>query len=139
MENVHEHVDFELVNNIRYEKCVSSPTFKYQHYIHDQLVGIEKTKPVVMLNKPIYAGFTILELSKLHMYQYYYDVLKPRYGNNIELGYTDTYSFVIYVKTEDVDKDLKEMNEYMDFRIIQKTILIMMLQTKKLLANLKMR
>ena len=47
-----------------------------------------------MLNKPIYAGLAILEESKLHMYKIYYDVLKPKYKNNIELGYTDADSFI---------------------------------------------
>ena len=49
------------------------------------------------------------------MYKFFYDVLKPKYGENIELGYTDTDSFVIYVKTDDIYEDLKEINEYMDF------------------------
>ena len=116
VENVREHVNFELVNDIkRYEKCVSSPTFKHQHYIHDQLVGIEKTKSVVKLNKPIFAGFAILDYSKLHMYKFFYEVLKPKYGDNIELGYTDTDSFVIHVRTDDIYEDLKQLNEYMDF------------------------
>ena len=48
------------------------------------------------------------------MYKFFYDVLKPKYGDNIELGYTDTDSFVIYVKTDDIYKDLKELKEYMD-------------------------
>ena len=116
MENVREHVDFELVHDAkRYEKCVSSPTYKYQHYIHDQLVGIEKTKSVVKLNKPIYAEFAILELSKIHMYQFYYDVLKPKYGDKVRLAYTDTDSFVLYIETDDIYEDLKQLNEYMDF------------------------
>ncbi len=68
-----------------------------------------------MLNKPIYAGLAILEESKLHMYKFYYDVLKPKYKNNIELGYTDTDSFIIKVNTEDVYEDFKELNYYMDF------------------------
>ena len=49
------------------------------------------------------------------MYKFFYDVLKPKYGDNVELGYTDTDSFVIYVKTDDIYEDLKELNEYMDF------------------------
>ena len=50
MENVREHVHFELANDSkRYEKCVSSPTFKRQHYINDQLVGIEKRKQLLNL------------------------------------------------------------------------------------------
>ena len=75
MEDVRSHVNFEVVNNIkRYERCVGSPTFKHEHYIHDELVGIETIKPVVLLNKPIYAGFSILELSRLHMCKFYYEV-----------------------------------------------------------------
>ena len=56
----------------------------------------------------------ILDLSKLHMYQFSYDVLKPRYGDTIRLVYTDTDSFVIYTETEDIYEDLKELKAYMD-------------------------
>ena len=48
------------------------------------------------------------------MYKFFYYVLKPKYGDNIELGYIDTDSFVIYVKTDDIYEDLKERKEYMD-------------------------
>ena len=51
-------------------------------------------KSVVELNKPIYCGFTILELSKLHMQNFYYNVLKPYYGEKVKLCYTDTDSFI---------------------------------------------
>ena len=116
MENAREHVDFELVSNVnRLEKCVNSPTFKNKHFINESLLGIEKIKQVVKLNKPIFAGFAILELSKLHMYNFYYEVLKPKYGDNVQLGYTDTDSFVIHVKTEDVYEDFKQINQHMDF------------------------
>ncbi len=85
MEHVRNHQDFELVNNIkRYEKCVHSPTFKHKHIINENLVGVEKVKPVVKLNKPMYVGMTILDLSKLHMYKFYYDTLKPKYDDNIK-------------------------------------------------------
>ena len=116
MENVRTHVDFELVNDIkRLEKCLNSPTFKHQHFTNDNLLGIEKIKPVVKLNKPIYAGLAILDLSKLHMYEFYYDVLKPKYDKNVKLSYTDTDSYVIDVETEDLYEDLQQLNEFMDF------------------------
>ena len=51
---------------------------KSRHIINDKLVGIEKIKSVVLLNKPIYVGMAILDLSKLHMYKFYYDVLKKQ-------------------------------------------------------------
>ena len=49
------------------------------------------------------------------MYNCYYDVLKPIYGDNVQLGYTDTDSFVIHVYTDDVYEDFKQINQHMDF------------------------
>ena len=59
-------------------------------------------------------GMSILEYSKIHMYSFYYDVLKPYYNDNIKLAYTDTDSCVLKIGTDDVYKDFKEINEYMD-------------------------
>ena len=116
MENVRSHMDYELVDNIhRLEKCLNSPTMKNRHPISDDLIGIEKIKAVVKLNKPIYVGMAILDLSKLHMYRFYYDVLKPMYGERIKLVYTDTDSFVIHIETDDLYEDLKQISDYMDF------------------------
>jgi len=116
MENVRNHCDFELVTDgKRLEKCFNNPTFKHCHRINENLVGVEKIKNVVKLNKPIYIGMAILDLSKLHMYQFFYDVLKPKYGDKIRLVYTDTDSFVIHTETEDIFNDLKELKDYMDF------------------------
>ena len=86
---------------------------KHRHFINDQLVGIEKIKAVVKLNKPIYVGMAILDLSKLHMYKCYYDVLKTKVNDKIKLAYTDTDSFVIHVETDDLYKDLKQINNHM--------------------------
>ena len=57
----------------------------------------------------------ILDISKLHMYQFYYDVLKKKHNESIKLVYTDTDSYVIQTFTEDIYKDFKEFNQYMDF------------------------
>ena len=116
MEDVRSHQDFELVDNIkRLEKCLNNPTLKNRHIINENLVGVEKIKAVVRLNKPIYVGMAILDLSKLHMYNFYYEVLKPKYGENIKLAYTDTDSFVIHTETDDIYDDFKTINKYMDF------------------------
>ena len=56
------------------------------------------------LNKPIYIGVSILDLSKLHMYQYHYDVMTEKYDDRIKLLYTDTDSFIYHIETEDVYK-----------------------------------
>ena len=116
MENVREHINFELVDTQeRYAKCVNNPTFKHRHIINENLVGVEKLKEKVKRNKPIYVGMSILDLSKLHMYSFYYDVLKEKYNENVRLIYTDTDSFVIHTKTKDIYDDFKEINDQMDF------------------------
>ena len=58
---------------------------------------------------------SILDLSKLHMYDFYYEVLKPKYGDNIKVAYTDTDSFIIHTKTEDIYNDFKTISHHMDF------------------------
>ena len=64
---------------------------------------MNKTK--VKMNKPIYLGLSILEISKILMYEFWYDYMKPKYGNNVKLCYMDTDSFIMNIKTEDFYKD----------------------------------
>jgi len=122
MEDVKNRMDFELVKDTkRFEKVVAKPTFKCSHQINDGLVGVESLKKTIKLNKPIQIGVAILDLSKLHMYSFYYDVLKPRYEKDIQLCYTDTDSFVIHVKTDDIYQDFKEMKEHFDMSGLDKS------------------
>ena len=58
------------------------------------------------MNKPIYLGLSILEISKLLMYEFWYDYMKPKYGDNIKLCYMDTDSFIMNIKTEDFYNDI---------------------------------
>ena len=69
----------------------------------------------MVFNKPIYLGAVIFESSKLHMYQFWYDHLKQKYGNKIHLIYTDTDSFVIEVETDDIYKDMYADGHLYDF------------------------
>ena len=116
MENVRNHINFELITSPqRFEKVVNEPYFKHSHIINENLVGVEKTRPITKLNKPIYVGMSILELSKLHMYNFYYDVLKERYGDKVRLAYVDTDSYILKIETEDVSDDLKKLGNYFDF------------------------
>ena len=115
-ENVRKHGDYEIVNTPeRFQKLVNKPLFKHRHIINEDLVIVEKDKHTVELNKPIYLGMSILDYSKIHMYSFYYNVLKPKYDNKIKLAFTDTDSYVIKVETDDLYEDFKEINEYMDF------------------------
>ena len=66
--------------------------------------------------KPIYLGFAVLELSKLHMYQTYYHKLQPCFSQeNILLLYIDTDAFVLSVNTKDIIRDLKNLEDVSDF------------------------
>ena len=103
MEDKRKHLDFEIVSDERrFMKCVNNPSFKRSHIINEDLVGVEKQKPKLKLDKPIFIGMSILDLSKQHMYKFYYDAMKPKYGENIRMVYTDTDSFVFHTKTDDI-------------------------------------
>ena len=80
---------------------------------NEHLVGIQNHKEKVLLNKPIYVGMSVLDLSKHLMYNFYYNTLKARYGENVRLLYTDTDSVVIHVQTEDIYADMAQnLNDY---------------------------
>ena len=61
------------------------------------------------MNKPVYLGLSIPELSKILMYEFWYDYVKPKYGQKAKLCYMDTGSFFIYIKTNDTYKILQKM------------------------------
>ena len=58
------------------------------------------------MNKLVYPGLSILEISKTLMYEFCYDYIKPKYEQNAKLCYMDTDSFIIHIKTEDIYKDI---------------------------------
>ena len=58
------------------------------------------------MTKPFYLGMSILDISKTHMYEFQYDYIGSKYGDKAKLCYTDTDSFIIYIKTEDFFKDI---------------------------------
>ena len=60
------------------------------------------------MNNPIYLGLTILSLSKILMYDYWYNEMKPKYEDRIRLCYMDTDSLIIHIKTEDFYKDIAD-------------------------------
>ena len=67
---------------------------------------IEMKKNKVKMKKPIYLGLSILEISKILMYEFWYDYMKPKYGNDIKLCYIDTDSFIMNIKTNDFYEDI---------------------------------
>ena len=58
------------------------------------------------MNKPLYLNISILDISKIHMYKFWYKYIIPKYGDKAKLCYADTDSFIIYIKTEDFFEDI---------------------------------
>ena len=112
MENLRNRVSIKIVrsneaDNIR--RLVASPL-----YTRHDLVGIDMHKSKLILNKPVYTGMTILDNSKILMYDFFYNELKKQYGPRCELLYTDTDSLLLEIKTDDVYKDIESNKNLCD-------------------------
>ena len=107
MENVRKHRDIKLVTtDEKRNKLVSEPNYQTTKQFSENLLAIEMKKTKVKMNKPVYLGMSILGISKTLMCEFWYDYIKPKYGNRSKLCYTDTDSFVIHNKPEDFYKDI---------------------------------
>ena len=107
MENIRKHRDIKLVTTEeKRSKLVSEPNYHTINYISEDLSRIEMNKTRVKMNKPIYLGLSILDISKILMYEFWYDYMKPKYNDNVKLCYMDTDSFIMNIKTEDFYKDI---------------------------------
>ena len=102
MENVRKHRYIKLVTtDKRRNQLVTEPNYYAIKCFSENLLAIEMKKTKLKMNKPIYLGLSILEISKTLMYQFCYDYMKPKYGDNM-----DTNSFIMNIKTEDFYKDI---------------------------------
>ena len=96
MENLRKRVDVKLINNDKdYVKSVSKTTLASQKIFSKNLVAIHKIKPVLLLNEPIYVGFSVLELSKLLMYEFHYNYFKEKYDARLLLTDNDSLVYEI--------------------------------------------
>ena len=116
MENVRKHQDIKLVRtDKKRNKLVSEPNYRTMKLIDDNLAIIEMRKVKVRMNKPIYLGLSIIDTSKITLYEFWYDYVKNKYGSKASLCYMDTDSFVINIKTNDFYKDIsKNVKERFD-------------------------
>ena len=107
MQNIRKHRDIKLVTtDKKRSKLVSEPNYHTINLISEDLSIIEMKKTKVKMNKPIYLGLSILEISKTLMYEFWYDYIKPKYGNKVKLCYMDTDSFIMNIKTNDFYEDI---------------------------------
>ena len=91
MKNLRKRINVRLVNNAAdYKKYVSKVSFVSQKIFSKNFVALHETKPVLTLDKPIFVGFNILDLSKLLIYEFHYAYVEKKY--NVKLLFTDTGS-----------------------------------------------
>ena len=107
MENVRKHKNIKLVTTERRKNyLVSEPNYHTTRIFTENLLALEMKNTQITMNKPFNLGLSILDLSKTVMYEFWYDYVKPKYGENAKLCYMDTDSFIVHVKTDDIHKDI---------------------------------
>ena len=96
MENLRKHRDIKLVKTEgRKNYLVSELNYHTTKFFTENLLGIEMKKTEILRNKPVYLGFSILELSKMLMYEVWYDYVKSKYEGKAKLCHMDTDSFIV--------------------------------------------
>ena len=109
MENIRKHREIKLVTtDKKRSKLVSEPNYHTINLISEDLSIIETKKTKVKMNKPIYLRLSILEISKILMYEFWYDYMKPKYNDNVRLCYMDMDSFIMNIKINEFYKDISD-------------------------------
>ena len=109
MENIRKHRNIKLVTTEeKYLRMVMKPNFKSGVLFGENLMGCEMGKIKVVMNKLVYLGQAILDLSKIVMYEFHYDYTIPKYGDSLKLCYMDTDSLVYHIKTKDFYADIAD-------------------------------
>ena len=136
MENIRERINVELINNAKdYIRCVSKPSFVSQKIFSRNFVAIHITKPVLIFNKPVYAGFSIIDLSKLLMYGFHYKYIINKFDS--KLLFTDADSIVYEIETEHVYEDFCKDKNLFDFTGYPLNSKFLIQLIKKLLTKMK--
>ena len=114
MENLQKRISVQLVTNEKdFLKYTSRPADITHKNFDKNFAAIHEIKQVLMLNKPIYVGFTVLELSKCLIYDFHYNLIKKNF--DAKLLFTDTYSLTYEIKTEDVYEEFFRHKHLSDF------------------------
>ncbi len=105
-ENLKKRMDVRIVTTeVKMKKLIDKPNFLSFKKFNENCGAVNMKKLTLLINKPSYIGFCVLELSKLLMYQFHYDTIKPMYGTKAKLLFTDTDSLMYEMESEDVYKD----------------------------------
>ena len=141
MENVRNRLKIKFVKKDDYREIIkqqSKLTFNGIHTSYENCDSYTHKQNEVLMDKPIYIGFTVLELSKSLMYETYYDKLQPFFGQeNFHLHYMVTDSFVLSVDTKVVIKDIKNIEDIFDFSNLDKTHELFSNKNEKVIGKFK--
>ena len=114
MENLRKRINVRLVNNAKdFLKYTSRPTYVTYKTFGENYAAIHEIKPELILNNPIYVGFTVLDLSKWKMYDFHYNFIKKNF--NADLLFTDTDSLVYEIKSKNISEDFFKRKDLFDF------------------------
>lgn len=117
LENQRKHKNIKLVNDHKkLEKMVSKPNFKTTIILNENLVLVSMNKTCITMNRPLYVGMSILDISKTLMYDFHYNKMVNYFGReNIGVAYVDTDAFLYWIKTKDIYLDLRTFPYTNDF------------------------
>ena len=107
MENIRNRVNIKLTTTgEQFKKLTAKPNYESRKISNENLVSVHMKKTSLTMNKPVYLGMSILDLSKTLMFDFHYKYIIPKYGNKAKLLFTDTDSFLYEIQTEDFYKDI---------------------------------
>ena len=103
LENVRKNRNIKLVTIERRRNCfLPEPNYHATKFFTENLLAIEIKKAEILTNKLVCLEFSILELNKILMYDFWYDYEKPKYDEKVKLCYMDLDSFLLYIKNDDI-------------------------------------
>ena len=141
MENIRNRLKIKFIKKDDYRDIIrqqSKLTFNGIHKSYENCDSYTFKRNEVLMDKPIYLGFTVLELSKLLMYETYYDKLQPYFGQeSFQLHYMDCDSFVLSIETENIINDLKNLEDLFDFSNLDKNHELFSNKNKKVVGKFK--
>ena len=134
-------MDLELIKKGNIKKIVdqqSKLTFNGIQKTYENYYSFTYKKNEIVMDKAIFVGSAILELSKLHMYETYYDTLQPYFGQeNLQLLCIDTDGVILSMKTKDIIKDLKNLEDIIDFFNLDEKHELFSNKNKKVIGKFK--
>ena len=136
IENLRKRINARSVNNAKdVLKYTSRPTYVTHKLSDKDYAAIHEIKPVLVLNEPIYVGFTVLDLSKWIMYDFHYNFIKKKI--NAELLFTDTDSLTYEIKSENVYEEFFKWKDLFDFSNYSKDSIFYDDTNKKVTGKMK--